>query len=629
MKATDPVEMTKAPPIDQSTSIGRLLDDAVERWGARIALRRRRQPLQWSVLTWTEMGQQIRSLAAALIGLGVGPGDRVAVLSATRLEWSLLDYGILTAGAVTVPVYHSNTPGQVRHVLADSGSKVVVVEDRAQLDKVLDVRDELPELETIVVVEVMDLRAIEGAVLLDELTRDGRRVLRERPGVLEERRDAVDPSWLATIVYTSGTTGVPKGVRLTHGNLIAAMRALTGVLDVGLDDTTVLCLPLSHIYGRLGQYAALTHGFCIAYARRVDLLADVLTEVRPTFFFGVPRLYERIYHRVVTGYRDMPPLLQGLVRRGVEQKRGIDEEVPADELNTLGRWLRRLDFGKRVAEHAGEAAARKAVFEPVRQALGGRVRFCISGGAPMNPDVAEFFRMAGVEVLEGYGLTETVGAATINPLDANRIGTVGRPLPGARIRIAPDGEVLISGGMVFGGYHNDADETAMTLGDEGWLHTGDVGHFDEAGYLVITDRKKDILITSGAKNVAPQRVESALRLSPYIGDAMVFGDKRPYLVALVTLEADEVRRFAEGLDLPTDDWGALIREPRVERLIEAEVERCNGKLARYEEVRRYKVLSRGLTVEGGELTPTLKVRRQTVRERYRPLIEAMYEGGPV
>jgi len=620
--------VTIGPPISESASIGRLFDEAVQRWGARIALRRRRQPLEWSVLTWTELGQQVRAIGAGLIGLGVGPGDRVAVIAATRLEWSLSDYGILSIGAVTVPVYHSSTAGQVRYVLADSGARVVIVEDREQLDKVRAVMDQLPELSHIVVMDVMDLRTERRAVLLDELTRDGRRVLREQTGLLEERRDAVDSSWLATIVYTSGTTGIPKGVRLSHGNLMAAMRALTGVLDVGLDDTTVLCLPLSHIYGRLGQYAALTHGFCIAYARRVDLLAEVLKEVRPTFFFGVPRLYERIYHRVVTGYRDMPPLLQGLVRRGVEQKKGISSGVPED-LPTLSRWMRRLDLTKKVAAHASEAAARKAVFEPVREALGGRIRFCISGGAPLNEDVGRFFRMAGIEVLEGYGLTETCGAATINPLGENRMGTVGRPLPGTRIRIAPDGEVLIQGDMVFGGYHNQPDETALSINDEGWLHTGDVGRLDDAGYLVITDRKKDLLITSGAKNVAPQRVESALRMSPYIADAMVFGDRRPYLVALITLEGEEVRTFAAGLDLPIDDWGALVREPRVQGLIAAEVERCNVRLARFEHVRKYKVLQRGLTIEGGELTPTLKVRRATVQERYKPLIEGLYEGGPI
>jgi long-chain acyl-CoA synthetase len=527
-----------------------------------------------------------------------------------------------------VPIYHSSTAGQVRYVLSDSETRVVVVEDRLQLEKIQGVLQELPNLARIIVIDVMDLRTVPQAMLLDELTRDGRRVLREQPGRLEERRDAVEPTWLATIVYTSGTTGVSKGVLLTHRSLLAAIEALTGVLDVGVDDTTVLCLPLSHIYGRLGQYAALSHGFCIAYARRIDILADVLQEVRPTFFFGVPRLYERIYHRVVTSYRDMPPLLKGLVRRGVEQKREEEADEPED-LPALSRLRRKLDLGRRVADHASEAAARKAVFEPVREALGGRIRFCISGGAPLNADVGRFFRMAGIEVLEGYGLSETVGAATINPLGANRIGTVGRPLPGIRIRIAPDGEILIQGDMVFRGYHQQPDETALSIDADGWFFTGDVGHFDEAGYLVITDRKKDLLITSGGKNVAPQRVESALRMSPYIADVMVFGDRRPYLVALITLEQDEVRSFAAGLDLPTDDWGAIVRESRVEGLIQAEVDRCNGRLARYERVRRFKVLQRALSVEGGELTPTLKVRRAAVGERYRPLVEGLYEGGPI
>ncbi len=621
--------MTEALPTPETATIGTLLEAAVHRWGARIALRRRREPLQWSVLSWTEMGHQVRAIAAGLVGLGVEAGDRVGVLSSTRLEWSLVDYAILSIGAATVPIYHSSTPGQVRYVIQDSGARVVVVEDAAQLEKVAAVIDDLPAVDRVVVLEVMDLRSTRRGMLLAELTRDGRRLLREQPQVLERRLADVQPHWLATIVYTSGTTGQSKGVRLTHRNLTAAIEALTGVLRVGPEDTTVLCLPLSHIYGRLGQYAALSHGFCIAYAQRVDLLAEVLTEVRPTFFFGVPRIYERIYHRVVTGYREMPPLLKGLVRRGVERARTEEEEVEPNEVGSItGRFIRALDVGQRLADHAGDAAARKAVFGPVREALGGRVRFCVSGGAPLNKDVAAFFRMAGIEILEGYGLTETVGATTINPVEENRLGTVGRPLPGIRVRIAPDGEVLIHGDMVFEGYHNQHDETEMAL-EDGWLHTGDVGRFDEAGYLVITDRKKDILITSGAKNVAPQQIEAALRMSPYITDAMVFGDRKPYLVALVALEREEVGRFAAGLGMASDDWGALVRDARIEELIDAEVQRCNARLARFEQVRKYKVLQRGLSVEGGTLTPTLKVRRAAVMERFRPLIEALYEGGPV
>ena len=615
----------------QSATIGTLLEAAVQQWGARIALRRRREPLQWSVLSWTEMGHQIRAIAGGLMGLGVEAGDRVGILSSTRLEWSLSDYAILSIGAATVPIYHSNTPAQVRHVLADSGARVVIVEEAAQLEKITAALDDLPDLERIVVVEVMDLRSTPKAMLLAELTRDGRRVLREQPGALERRIADVQPSWLATIVYTSGTTGQGKGVRLTHRNLVSAVHALTGLLKVDHEDTTVLCLPLSHIYGRLGQYAALSHGFCIAYAQRVDLLADVLKEVRPTFFFGVPRIYERIYHRVVTGYREMPPLLKGLVRRGVDRAREQAEQdkEPEAARTSTGRWRKRLDVGQRLADHAGEAAAAKAVFGPVREALGGRVRFCVSGGAPLNKDVGSFFRLAGIEILEGYGLTETVGATTINPLEENRLGTVGRPLPGIRVRIAPDGEVLVHGDMVFEGYHDLPAETELALSEDGWLHTGDVGRFDEAGYLVITDRKKDILITAGGKNVAPQQIESVLRMSPYVEDAMIFGDRRPFLVALIALCQEEVARFAAGLGMATDDWGALVRDPRIEALIDAEIQRCNSKLARFEQVRKYKVLQRGLSVEGGTLTPTLKVRRAVVLERYLPLVEALYEGGPV
>jgi len=563
-------------------------------------------------------------------------GDRVAILSTTRVEWTLVDYGVLSLGAVTVPIYHSSTSGQVGYVLRDSGARVVIVEDAFQLEKVLKHREELPDLEHIVLLEIMDLRDVPTGVLLDELLRDGRRALREDEGKVARACAAVSSSDLATIVYSSGTTGMAKGVRLTHRNILAAASALDGVLQVDEEDTTVLCLPLSHIYGRIAQYCALTHGFCIAYARRVDLLAEVLLEVRPTFFFGVPRLYERLYLEVVRGYRDMPPLLRGLVKRGIHASKedlasGAAEEAPSKR--GIGRLLgqfKRLDLGRVLVDGAGEVAAKKAIFEPLRQALGGRVRFCVSGGAPLNSDIAAFFRLAGIEILEGYGLTETAGPATVNLPGDNRLGTVGPPLPGIQIRLAPDGEILIRGDTVFESYHNQPDETAISICEEGWFSTGDVGEFDEAGHLVITDRKKDIIVTSGGKNVAPQQVEATLRLSPYIADAVVFGDNRPYVVALVTLDPAEVRNFAEELGLPVDDWSALLRDVRLQKLVAAEVARCNEKLAYFEAVRQYKVLQRSLSIEGGELTPTLKVRRRALSERYRPLIDSLYaEGAPV
>lgn len=607
---TDPV---------QSATIGTLLFQAAERWGPRIAMRRRREPLQWSVLTWTELGEQVRSVAAGLIGLGVQPGDRVALLSATRIEWSILDYASLAIGAVVVPVYHSSTGAQAAHVLEDSGASILVVETRALLERVQAHIADLPALRRVVVVEVMDLRGLERGLLLDELTRDGRRFLRERGGELAARLAAVRPGDLATIVYTSGTTGHPKGVCLTHRSLVAAVHALDGALDVTVDDTTVLCLPLSHIYARVAVFASLSHGFCIAYAQRVDLLGEVLREVRPTFFFGVPRLYERIYHEVIKGFRDLPPLLQTLVRDGVAAAREA-RGVPALE----ERRAPRSALGRKIADRVRGQVAGKAVFEPLREALGGRVRFCVSGGAPLNVDVARFFRVAGIEILEGYGLTETCGAGTVNSLTENRLGTVGRPLPGIRFRIAPDGEILMHGSVVFAGYHGLEDETALVLDPDGWFHTGDVGRFDEAGYMIITDRKKDLIITSGAKNVAPQHVEAALRASPYIADAMVFGDRRPFLVALLAVDDEELRSFASSLGLPTDDWTALLRDPRIQQLLDAEVERCNRRLARYEWVKRYRVLQRSLTIEGGELTPTLKIRRDAIAARHQPLIDGMY-----
>ena len=602
-------------------SVGALLRQAVDQWGPRIALRRRREPLKWSVMSWAELGERVRTVGAGLMTLGVEQGDRVALLSKTRIEWSLVDYGVLSIGGVVVPLYHSNTPQEWAYIIRDSGASVVVVEDRAQFEGLLPFLKELGGLRHVILIEVADLRETAQAQLLDELEREGRRMLREQAGRLEERLDRVDHTSLATIVYTSGTTGEPKGVRLTHGNLLAAVSALPKVLEVGVEDTTVLCLPLSHIYPRLAQFAALETGFCIAYAQRVDRLQDVLLEVRPTFFFAVPRIYEKLYQETLSRYRELPPLMRTAFRKGVAAARDV-RGLPRPDTGE-GATEQPLFSRFKLAARLQEQIADKAIFEPVRDALGGRVRFCVSGGAPMNLEVLRFFELAGIPVLEGYGLTETVGGGTINPTGEQRLGTVGRPLPGMRLRIAADGEILISGDAVFEGYHGLPEETAMVL-EDGWLHTGDVGHFVEAGYLVITDRKKDILITSGAKNVPPQRVEGALRLSAYISEAMVFGDRRPYLVALLALDEDEVRVFAHKLGLGTKDWPALIRETRIVRLIEEEVDRINARLARFERVRRFRILPRALSIAGGELTPTLKVRRTALAERYQPLIEAMY-----
>ncbi len=602
-------------------TVGRLLQQAVDSWGPRIAVRRRREALQWSVLSWAELGEQVRAIAAGFLGLGVERGDVVALLARTRIEWSLVDYAALTVGAVIVPLYHSSTPHQWAFLLKDSGASVLVIEDREQLEAIQPLLEDLPNLKHVVLIEVADLREVENSMLLDELGRNGRRYVRSEPDVLEAAIDAVQPEDLATIVYTSGTTGQPKGVKLTHGNLMAAVTALPSAVPVGPEDITVLCLPLSHIYPRLAQFTSLATGFAIAYAQRVDLLQEVLMEVKPTFFFAVPRIYERLYQQTLSRYRELPPLLQVAFRKGVAAARDVrglprpETGPPATEKPLLSR------FG--VARKLQERAADKAIFEPVREALGGRVRFCLSGGAPMNVEVLRFFQLAGVEVLEGYGLTETVGAGTINPPGEARFGSVGRPLPGVRVRIAADGEILLSGASIFGSYHEQPAETELAL-DGGWLHTGDVGTFDEAGYLVITDRKKDLIILSGAKNVSPQRVEGALRLSSYISEAMIFGDRRPYLVALLALDEAEVRNFATRLGLQDKEWSSLVREPRILRLVDEEVERCNARLARYEQVRRYRILPRSLSIEGGELTPTLKVRRRAVQERYRPLIDAMY-----
>lgn len=593
-------------------SIPALLRRATRTWGPAIAMRHRKDLDRWGILTWSEVGHQVFEIAAGLADLGIQRGDRVAIFAATRAKWSLCDYAVLTLGAVTVPVYHTSTTGQLTYLVNHCGARALIVDSDARLAQVTEARDRMRSVENVIVLDSLDLQGRERALLFSDLMRRGRRHLRRRPELPRRAIAETRPGDEATYVYTSGATGMPKGVVLTHANLLAAVRGIGEVLPVDDDDVTVLFLPLSHIYGRVGQFLCLLRGASTAYAKRIDRLEEVFLEVKPTYLMGVPIIYERIYRSMVQRCRDLSPLRRRLFHEalhgGLERIRSHDGGRP-----TLRRRLI-------------SAAADGVVFSLLRESFGGRLRFAVSGGAPLHPFIGEFFRVAGVEILEGYGLTETAAAATVNRLGDNRIGSVGPPIPGVRIRVAASGEVLVRGDSVFREYHDAPGDTRAAFDPAGWFRTGDTGWIDADGRLIITGRLKDLIITSGAKNVAPQHVEGALKMSPLIDEAMVFGDNRRYIVALLDLQPGALEGLAREWNLGGLERVELLEHPRVRQAIQREVDRANQRLARFEQVRRFDVLPERLSVGGGGLSHSLKLERDKVAERYRDRIDAMYEG---
>ena len=590
-------------------SLGELFLRAVERFGDGVAMRRRdAAAAEWVDIDWREFGRLVARLAAGLAELGLDPGDRVAILSNTRVEWALADVAVLASGLVTVPVYQSNLPHEVAYILEHCGAKAVFAEDREQLGKVLEVRGDLPALEHVVLID--GKVSVQGFVLgWNHLLQRGDARLVSEPGLLRARADAVEPDDVATIVYTSGTTGPPKGAVLTHGNLAFEAEALATVLPVDQRDETVLFLPLAHIFARVGFLGALRLGYTVSFAESIDRLLDDVAEVRPTFLFSVPRIYEKVYNAVLSGVLRGSRLKRQLfafalaVGRAVSRRRQEGRWVPP--------WLL-LPY----------QAAELLVFGKLSRRFGGNLRFFISGGAPLAREIAEFFHAAGMLVLEGYGLTENVAAACINLVDRYRFGTVGPPIPGVEVRIADDGEILLRGGNVFAGYYRNEEATAEALVD-GWFHTGDIGELEADGLLRITDRKKDLIVTSGGKNVAPQNLENQLKTSPIISQAMVHGDKRNYLVALLTLDPEEVRAYAAHKEIESDDFAELCAHPVVRARVEREVEERNRRLASYETVKKFVIVAKEFEV-GEELTPTLKVKRKVVTEMYRDLLDGLY-----
>ncbi len=551
-----------------------------------------------------------REVALGLVSCGLKTGDRIGILSETRLEWPVADLGILAAGLISVPVYPSLTEHSVRYILQNSGARAIFAADPDQAAKTERLRRDDPGLLLVVFDRAGE---VEGALSLEDLRERGRSLGRAEPELIARRAAQAKPEDLATLIYTSGTTGPPKGVMLSHRNILSNVAAGLRVFDLRDTDTSLSFLPLSHILERMaGLYCMYQARTTIAYAESIDTVSENLMEVQPTVMVSVPRLYEKIYGRILDS-----ATRSGFMKKqiffwarsvGMERSRRLLAGAP------VGSWL-----GLRFA------VADRLVFSKLRRRTGGRLRFFISGGAPLAGEIAEFFHAAGLPILEGYGLTESSPVLAVNTFKDLRFGTVGKPLPGVDIRIAEDGEILARGPNVMLGYYDQPDATAETLAD-GWLHTGDIGHLDEDGFLIITDRKKDLIVTAGGKNVAPQPIENELKTDKFITEAVILGDRRPYLTAIIVPNFERLERYVRYKGIQVVDRADMTRDPQVVNLIRRRIDRHQRDAASYETIKRFHLLDRDLSVAGGELTPTLKVRRKEISERFRDEIDALYGG---
>jgi len=593
----------------EPTTLNELFAEALARYGSRADVLHSRREGRWVALSADALADRVRTLAVGFYAEGIRPGDRVALLSENRPEWTLSDLALLALGAVDVPIHATQAPTQVAHILRDSGARMLVISTGEQWRRVREVVARVESVEKVIAFEAI---ADERLLPFSRLLEMGRQGMAREPDLYDRLRRAVRPTDLATVLYTSGTTGDPKGVMLTHGNITSNVLAALRVLGYSARDVVLSILPLSHSFERMAFYCYLYSGMSIYYAESIEKVAENLRDVRPTVLVGVPRLFEKMRERIWEASLALPMVRRRLVLWGLRV--GQRYQRARRTTGAASLWLRGQH---RVAE--------RLVLSRIRRQLGlDRIRSLISGGAALAPDVAYFFLGLGLEILQGYGLTETSPVVTVNPPGANKIGTVGRPIPGVEVRIADDGEILVRGPNVMLGYYNRPDETAAAFTEDGWLRTGDVGALDAEGYLTITDRKKDLIKTSGGKYVAPQALEDRLTTSPWIAQAVVVGDERKFPVALIVPDFRALRRHAEERGIPFQDERQLCAHPEIRRLYEEEVERLMADFSPYERVKKIALLERELTIAEQELTPTLKVRRRYIAEKYRDVIEQLY-----
>jgi long-chain acyl-CoA synthetase len=598
---------------DELSTAPKMLLDRVKRFGDRVALREKRFGV-WRDISWNDYGKNVRTIFYGLKAFGVKQGEPVSLISENRPEWLYIDLATLSAGAITAAVYVTNSPEQVRYILDHTQSRIYFVENEEQLDKVLEVRDTLPSLEKIILLDTDGLRHFSDPMVMfwDEFMEIGRKKQAEEPDLFLETIDKIQPEDAAFIVYTSGTTGPPKGAMLTHSNVLWTSKSLTLSNPMYETDEVLSFLPLCHIAERMmTTFNQIQIGYTVNFAENLETVPQNLREVSPTVFFAVPRIWEKFFSTISL------KMERATWFKRIAYKAAIGQG--------LSYGKRKIDGEKiGLSEKALAGLANLAIHHPLKKRLGlERVRFAISGAAPISPNILEFFHGLGLNLREVYGQTEGSGPTTIHYADRIKTGTVGKPIPGVTVKIAEDGEILFKGGNVFAGYFRNPEATAENVID-GWLYSGDVGELDDEGYLRITDRKKDLLITAAGKNIAPQFIENLLKTSPYINDAVVIGDRRKFLTALILIDEENVIEFAQEHRIPFTTYASLAQDEEIGKLIDEEVAAVNKKLARVEQLKKVTILDKRLDQEDGELTPTMKVKRKQISEIYGDVIEKMY-----
>jgi long-chain acyl-CoA synthetase len=595
----------------QARTLPELFFRQVERLGDRLAIRYKAYGI-WHRVSWRQYGEEVRRVAAALIAFGLRPGEHVAILADNRPEWLYCHLGVQSTGGATCGVYPTSSPEQVQYVLRHSEARLIFVDNDEQLDKVLALVG-ATAVERIVVWDAKGLWgfADDRVVFFEDFIKQGLSFAQAHPGAVAERLAAIGPDDTAMIIYTSGTTGPPKGAMLGHRSIVWVTGAFGEVNPLGPDDEVVSYLPFAHVYENLvSVFGGVYNGYAVSFVESMATLFQNLREVSPTYFASVPRIWEKLASTIELRMADSTPLKRALYRAAVGVGRRHARARLAGRVPLALALLYRL-------------AAWGALL-PLRRRLGlDRIRLAICGAAPASPELFEYFHALGVPLVEGYGLTESTGVIAVNPVARPRVGTVGPPIPGIEVVLAEDGEILTRGPHVFKGYFKDPELTARTIDAEGWLHTGDIGAWED-GYLKILDRKKDIIITGGGKNITPAWIENKLKFSPYVQDAVVIGDRRKYLVALILIDEDTVTKFAQDHRIPFTTFQDLTQHPDIVRLIEAEVAKVNGTLSQVEAIKRIALLPRRFYEEEGDVTPTKKVKRRAVETRYAPLIESLY-----
>ncbi len=588
-----------------------------KKYGNRCVLKVKREG-RYRDISWLEFEERVKDLAYGLLSLGLNVGDKVGLLSENRPEWAYSDLAILSIGCVNVPIYSTDVPPQIEYILANSDSKIIIVSNEEQLRKIKKIKAGLPALKNIIVIEPPSGQAgdifvfDEDVISFEAVMRSGAENFSKVRMEFESRLESIKKDDLASIIYTSGTTGPPKGVCLTHDNFLANCRSSLELLPLGENDMSFSFLPLSHVFERMASYYFLLFiGGRISYAENLDSVSSNLKEAKPTYICSAPRFYEKMRINIMNSIAQSPPSKQRIFNWALK----VAKEYTQARLNKMDvnpiLWVEYL-------------LAKIFVFARLRQALGGHIKFFISGGAPLSKELAEFFYSLGIIVLEGYGLTETSPVVTCNTLKAFKFGSVGKPIKDVELRIAGDGEILVKGPNVMKGYYKNEKETKETIATDGWLYTGDIGFIDEEGFLHITDRKKDIIITASGKNIAPQNIENIIKADSYFQEVILHGDRRPYLTALVIPNFDALKGLALRQGIPFVTAQELVKHPRVYEFLAHRIEEKQKDFANYDKIRKFWVLDRNLTIEEGEITPTLKVKRRVVSEKYKDIFDRMY-----